>query len=77
MIRGRNPNDIALMRMNYSLELSEIIQPVKLPAVDSIPTGDATLTGWGYASLTDYPPHFSDDLQEVTVPIISHQGMSI
>lgn len=65
------------MRLNYSLDVSESIRQVRLPAPGVIPKGDAILLGWGYSNLEGYPPHYSDVLQSAKVPILEFEGLII
>lgn len=57
--RGVNPNDIALLEITPPLKFDESVQPIKLPAKNSQPSGVAVLSGWGSTSITvqpNYPP---------------------
>ncbi|XP_072122297.1 serine protease hepsin isoform X1 [Mobula birostris] len=66
-----NSNDIAVLRLRRSLNFSDHIQPVCLPALgQGLVEGTlCTVTGWGN---TEYYGHQSDELREAEVPIVSN-----
>lgn len=47
---GVGPYDIGLLLLKKRLVFGDNIQPAKLPVQDAIPSGQATLTGWGSTS---------------------------
>ncbi|KAJ3644417.1 hypothetical protein Zmor_022150 [Zophobas morio] len=64
------PNDIALLELETLLVFGDLVKPIGLPAVDSIPLGNAILSGWGSVSLVVIP-NLPDILQTVTTPVLS------
>ncbi|KAK3925403.1 Trypsin-1 [Frankliniella fusca] len=70
---GVGPFDIGLLLLDKPLEFSDTIKPAKLPVWGAIPTGEATLSGWGSTSntMTQVMPNA---LQKVTLPIIPFEN---
>ncbi|GLV46768.1 uncharacterized protein CBL_13541 [Carabus blaptoides fortunei] len=66
---GVNANDLGLFELESELNFNDKVQPIALPTAGSIPSGDATLTGWGSTS-TSVIPNSPSDLQEVVVPVV-------
>uniref|UniRef100_A0A182MMN1 Peptidase S1 domain-containing protein n=1 Tax=Anopheles culicifacies TaxID=139723 RepID=A0A182MMN1_9DIPT len=67
---GVNPSDIAVMRLASPLTYTDRIQPIVLPVPGSVPTGPATLAGWGSTGGTI--PTLPNILQKVTKPLITY-----
>ncbi|XP_016909570.1 venom peptide isomerase heavy chain-like [Apis cerana] len=66
------PYDIALMQVERPFELNLFVSTVSLPYPDTIPVGDAMLTGWG--SIGRSQAHESpENLQAAILPIINYQ----
>ncbi|PIE58122.1 MAG: hypothetical protein CSA33_04205 [Desulfobulbus propionicus] len=69
-----NDSDLAL------LELSRASTQSPLPLFredDSLAGGTGTLIGWGARSATPFPHDYAQELQEVTVPIVSNTDCEI
>ena len=64
------PHDIALLRTATAIAFSATIQPIRLPAADVIPTGSATVAGWGQTGGT-IVAQMPDILQKTVLPLIS------
>lgn len=65
------PYDVALMRLRTPFDLTPFVSTVTLPFPETIPAGDAMLTGWGSIGRTralDLP----EVLQAATLPIIDY-----
>lgn len=73
---GPWPYDICVMELEGEFIFGPHVQPVKLPKRDSIPSGMATLSGWGMKT-KEFVPGPSNDLLCMTVPIISNEGKLI
>lgn len=70
--RRVGPYDIALMQVERPFELNLFVSTVSLPYPDTIPVGDAMLTGWG--SIGRSHAHESpENLQAAILPIINYQ----
>lgn len=70
--RRVGPYDIALMKVERPFELNLFVSTVSLPYPDTIPVGDAMLTGWG--SIGRSQAHESpENLQAAILPIINYQ----
>lgn len=70
--RRVGPYDIALMQVERPFELNLFVSTVSLPYPDTIPVGDAMLTGWG--SIGRSQAHESpENLQAAILPIINYQ----
>ncbi|XP_076479002.1 venom peptide isomerase heavy chain [Bombus vancouverensis nearcticus] len=65
------PYDIALMQVEYPLELNPFVSTVSLPYPDTIPTGEAMLTGWGSIGRTRVHEK-PENLQAAILPIIDY-----
>ncbi|KAL6429922.1 hypothetical protein ACFW04_007639 [Cataglyphis niger] len=63
------PYDIALVKLQTPLKLTNEVQPIKLAEPGSTPTGDAILCGWGSTS-DSWLPDMPDKLQHVKLPYI-------
>uniref|UniRef100_U5EP40 Putative trypsin-like serine protease n=1 Tax=Corethrella appendiculata TaxID=1370023 RepID=U5EP40_9DIPT len=72
---GVGPNDIAVIKVNESFVLNENVTRINFPERDSIPSGNATLTGWGSMSITERP-NAPNILQTVRLPIIEYEECS-
>ncbi|XP_034244415.1 trypsin-1-like [Thrips palmi] len=66
---GVGPYDIGLLHLKTKLVLSDTIKPAKLPAQGAVPTGQATLSGWGSIS-TSQELVMPKQLQKLDLPII-------
>ncbi|KAK3921944.1 Mite allergen Eur m 3 [Frankliniella fusca] len=62
------PFDIALLRTTEPLVLGPLVRAARLPSPGSVPSGDVTLSGWGYVSNGLFPG--TNDLHKMTVPLI-------
>ena len=67
------PHDIALMRTTTVIPFGPTIQPIGLPQPDVIPTGTATVAGWGQTGGTIIA-QMPDLLQKAQLPLISMQA---
>ncbi|XP_022916545.1 trypsin beta-like [Onthophagus taurus] len=67
---GVNPHDIALLRLANGLAFGASIAAAPLPAAGSVPSGVATLSGWGSTSSTQIPS-MPNTLQFVNTPLIT------
>jgi len=56
------PHDIALIKVDEPFVLNAYVQIIGLPVADSIPIGDADISGWGSVS-TDLTSIMPDRLQ--------------
>ncbi|XP_076388903.1 trypsin-like [Megachile rotundata] len=65
------PYDIALMQVETPFDLNTFVSTVALPYPESIPTGDAMLTGWGSIGRTRAPEK-PENLQAAILPIIDY-----
>ncbi|XP_017891818.1 transmembrane protease serine 9-like [Ceratina calcarata] len=65
------PYDIALMQVEEPFELNPFVSTVSLPYLNSIPTGEAMLTGWGSIGRTR-EPEIPENLQAAILPIIDY-----
>lgn len=66
---GVKPYDIALVRTDVPFEFSDAVDTALLPfQTNDIPTGIATLSGWGYISNGLFPS--TNDLHKMTVPLL-------
>lgn len=64
------PFDVAVLRLEIPLTfVAGVVGSINLPAVNSIPSGDVRLFGWGSTSQTETPA-IPDILQTATKPII-------
>ena len=63
------PYDIALLKLSKPLKMSNAVRAVSLPRAGSLPSGTATLTGWGSTSRTNNPI-MPDRLQIAKLPLI-------
>merc|ERR1712121_1610 len=61
-------NDIALLKLESSLEMNDYVQAVGLPSKLQETTGDCIVTGWGTTSEGGHTP---SKLMKVTVPVVS------
>lgn len=59
------------MQVEYPLELNPFVSTVSLPYPDTIPTGDAMLTGWGSIGRTRVHEK-PENLQAAILPIIDY-----
>ncbi|XP_063696974.1 trypsin-1-like [Culicoides brevitarsis] len=65
-----NPNDIAVLKLEFELEFNEFVQPIGLSARGNDVEGQVTLAGWGSTDpqpIGSTPP---SDLQRVNLPIV-------
>lgn len=62
-------NDIALIKLNKSVEFSQYIRPICLPESDTIETGRALASGWGKLN---YTGQTADILQKVILEIFTN-----
>lgn len=69
---GVGPNDIAIIRVDKSFELNDIVQPIQLPQQDEEFEGDVMLSGWGSISTTPVPS-YPDILRKVILPLVSYE----
>lgn len=69
---GVGPFDIGLLLLKSPLQLSDTVKIARLPVQGAIPTGVATLSGWGSTS-TSQTPVMPSQLQKETLPIISFE----
>ncbi|XP_063916820.1 trypsin-1-like [Zophobas morio] len=69
------PNDIALLKLASPLTFGDLVKPIALPEADSVPTGNAILSGWGSTSTSDIPV-MPDQLQTTTIPLLSFEECS-
>lgn len=72
-----SPYNIALLQLETELNFTKYIQPSKLPAATSQPSGDAVVTGWGVienAPNPYTPPIEPLVLQTVNVPTVAFKG---
>lgn len=46
-------HDIALIKMNKPFDLNNYVQAIALPVINSIPSGNAEISGWGVTSIND------------------------
>ncbi|KAF7412583.1 hypothetical protein HZH66_001479 [Vespula vulgaris] len=65
------PYDIALMKLEYPFELNPFVSTVLLPYPETIPKGEAILTGWGSISRTKLPKN-PEILQAATLQILDY-----
>ncbi|KAL2725896.1 transmembrane protease serine 9-like [Vespula maculifrons] len=65
------PYDIALMKLEYPFELNPFVSTVLLPYPETIPKGEAILTGWGSISRTKLPKN-PEILQAATLKILDY-----
>ncbi|XP_076227354.1 transmembrane protease serine 9 [Nomia melanderi] len=63
------PYDIALLKLEKPLLLTKAVQVVNLPLSGNVPTGVATLTGWGSTSRSNNP-NMPDKLQTADLPLV-------
>lgn len=59
------------MKLEQPFDLNPFVSTVSLPYPDSIPTGDAMLTGWGSIGRTRAPEN-PETLQAAMLPIIDY-----
>lgn len=64
-----SPHDIGLIAFLTPFTFDSFVNAIELPQSGTIPTGMATLHGWGSVSDSFYPT-FPDNLQTVDMPII-------
>lgn len=60
------------MILEKDLVFNDVVQPIKLPALDQDFVGDVVLTGWGK---TVNWGGVAETLQVVTLPVLSDQGI--
>ncbi|KAK2581749.1 hypothetical protein KPH14_002228 [Odynerus spinipes] len=65
------PYDIALMKLEEPFELNPFVSTVLLPYPESIPDGEAMLTGWGSIGRTRFPEN-PEILQVAILPILDY-----
>ncbi|CAK9819754.1 Gpl [Anthophora quadrimaculata] len=65
------PYDIALMKVERPFELNPFVSTVSLPYPESIPMGEAMLTGWGSIGRTR-APETPENLQAAVLPILDY-----
>lgn len=66
---GVGPYDIGLLQLKTPVTYNQWIQPAQLPVQDVVPSGMATLSGWGSVSTTQ-DVVIPDVLQKLDLPII-------
>lgn len=69
------PFDIALVRTAAPFVLGELVAVASLPLAGAIPTGQTTLSGWGYISNGMFPD--TKDLHKMTVPLVDVQACNV
>ncbi|KAK3916220.1 Elastase-1 [Frankliniella fusca] len=67
------PYDIALLKLDGRAKLNKGVKLALLPKADAVPTGKATLSGWGSTSEDGNNPVYPDRLQTLDFPIIDFQ----
>ncbi|XP_017788698.1 PREDICTED: trypsin-like [Habropoda laboriosa] len=65
------PYDIALMKVERPFQLNPFVSTVSLPYPDSVPMGEAVLTGWGSIGRTR-SPETPENLQAAVLPILDY-----
>ncbi|XP_058446598.1 trypsin-1-like [Malaya genurostris] len=65
---GASAYDIAVVRLTSPFGLTDVIQPIVLPAIDSIPSGVVRIAGWGSTSM-GWLPSIPSHLQQIRVAI--------
>ncbi|XP_015176246.1 PREDICTED: transmembrane protease serine 9-like [Polistes dominula] len=65
------PYDIALMKLESPFELNPFVSTVLLPYPETIPEGEAIITGWGSISRTKLPKN-PEILQSAMLPILDY-----
>ncbi|KYN09225.1 Lectizyme, partial [Trachymyrmex cornetzi] len=70
---GVGPYDIALLKLATPLTLNENVQAIALPELNSEPTGQVWLCGWGSTSTTNTPV-MPSTLQHVMMTIMNFKS---
>ncbi|XP_071959544.1 uncharacterized protein [Antedon mediterranea] len=63
-------NDIALLKLDSSIEFNQFIQPICFGDKEYPPGTSCTVAGWGYLSENDYT--LSNELQDVDVSLLTN-----
>ncbi|KAL0119102.1 hypothetical protein PUN28_009601 [Cardiocondyla obscurior] len=69
---GVGPYDIGLLKLSTPLKFNNEVQPIKLAAPESDPSGEAWLCGWGSISSSHFP-EMPSKLQHVQMEIVDRQ----
>lgn len=69
---GISGDDLALLRVSEAFEWTHSVQPIRLPRTKAVPTGKATVFGWGSTS-EDFMPEFPDTLQLAQTIIVPYE----